>query len=64
MWDQYRKNFVGMQTLIAMVTYGAFASANGRWAPAALVFATMQVGMVLGAAWGTRLRRRWRRQPC
>ncbi len=60
MWKQYRKTFTTMQVFIALVT---LAMSIWSRAPAlgAVFFVVMQVGALLGAAWGTRLDRRLRR---
>jgi uncharacterized membrane protein YfcA len=58
MLDQYRKTFVGMQLVIAMVTAFVYLAGGHQWAPAAMFFATMQIASGLGAYWGHRLRRR------
>jgi hypothetical protein len=58
MWDQYRKTFVGMQAVILIVTCGMFLAFNRLWALAALFFVTMELGALLGAVWGARLKRK------
>ncbi len=56
-FEQYKKSFVGTQIMIAVVT--AAALIHTRHLVAALgFFATMQVGALLGAAWGTSLKNR------
>jgi hypothetical protein len=55
MWDQYKKNFWGMQALIASVAVGVVAFSH-MLAPGALFFVVMQVGGVLGAMWAKRLK--------
>jgi hypothetical protein len=59
MWEQYKqykKTFRGMQIAIGLVV-GAVLIVTRTWTVAAVFFATMQVGAVLGAMWGTRLKR-------
>ncbi len=67
MWEHYKKRFLGMQLLIAIVTSGVYLasgqsldrSSDRSWVPAAMFFITMQLGAVLGAAWATRLKRKY-----
>jgi hypothetical protein len=56
MWAQYQKTFLGTQAVIAMVTCAAFFAADHRASAAAVFFAVMQVGAVLGAMWAVRLK--------
>ena len=58
MWDHYRKTFTKMQIFIALATAGIFFGLGHRWGMASVFFAMMQVGAVVGAWWGNRLRRR------
>lgn len=56
MWEQYKKTFRGMQIAIGLVVLGVlFVTHNLR--VAAVFFATMQIGAILGAGWGLRLKR-------
>jgi uncharacterized membrane protein YfcA len=57
MWDLYKKTFVGMQTIILLVTLLIFMRSH-LWTHAVTFFAIMQTGSALGAIWGTRLRRK------
>ena len=57
MWDQYKRTFLGMQLVIAAVATLTFFVSH-FWAHAVVFFFIMQLGSVLGAAWGNRLRRR------
>jgi hypothetical protein len=45
-----------MQAVIAIVTLAALFATGGRVPAAAVFFAVMQLGAVLGAMWGVRLR--------
>jgi hypothetical protein len=61
MWEQYKKTFIGIQIVIAMVTVGV------QWrfdAPAmtALFFCVMQIGSVVGAWWAARLKAKFSRR--
>ncbi len=62
MWDHYRKTLVRMQMFIALTTGALYFGLSRRWVMAAVFFAMMQVGAVIGAWWGDRLRRRLRPQ--
>jgi len=56
MWTLYRSTFVRIQAVIAMVTFVALVATDYRVPAAAVFFAVMQIGAVLGAMWGMRLR--------
>jgi hypothetical protein len=56
MWAQYRKTFLGIQVVIAVVTCMALFATGDRVATAAVLFAVMQVCAVLGAMWAVRLK--------
>jgi hypothetical protein len=58
MLEQYRKTFLGVQALSFGATAWVYFGVAHSWAPAALVFLAMQVGGVVGAMWGSSLRRR------
>ena len=58
MREQYRKTFLGVQALSFGVTTWVYFGVAHRWVPAAFVFLAMQVGGVVGAMWGSSLRRR------
>jgi len=60
MLDLYKKNFWGMQAFIAIFTVAVFFMCHRIVGVAGLFFFTMEVSAVIGAAWGARLRRRWR----
>jgi uncharacterized membrane protein YfcA len=55
MWKQYKKTFVGMQLVIWAITGGVLAWRH-LWDLAAMFFVTMQIGAVIGAMWGQRLK--------
>jgi uncharacterized membrane protein YfcA len=54
MWQQYKKNAVQMQLLIAGVSACAWWQSH-HWEAAVAFFVPMQIGAVLGAMWGVRL---------
>ena len=55
MWQQYKKTFLGMQLVIAVITGGVLFWSH-LWSLAALFFLTMQVNSVFGAMWAHRLK--------
>jgi hypothetical protein len=59
MWEQYKKTFGSMQLFIAVVTVGLFFGLGHQWSLAVGFFLMMQTGAVFGAAWATRLRKRF-----
>lgn len=59
MLEHYKKRFWGMQIVIATVTLGVFFATHHILVPAAMFFFTMQLGAVVGAAWATRLKRKY-----
>jgi hypothetical protein len=56
MWARYKKSFVGMQSLIAVITLGALILSH-RVFLAGTFFIMMQLGALFGAMWATRLER-------
>ena len=58
MWDYYRKTLPRIQLFIALITVGLYFVLAHRWSMAAAFFVMMQVGAVVGAWWGNRLRER------
>ena len=56
MWAHYQKTFLRIQAVIAMVTLAALLATGFRLPAAAVFFAVMQVGAILGAMWGVRLK--------
>lgn len=61
MREEYRKTFLGVQVITLMVTVWTYFERTHSLAASALIFATMQVGAVIGAAWAARLRRKVQR---
>jgi len=59
MWEQYRKRFWGMQVVIVTFAVGFYLTSHRGLVPAALFFGVMQVGSLLGAAWASRLKRKY-----
>lgn len=60
MWlTQYRKTFVGMQTVIALVTVLAYLQFYRSWAPTLSFFFVLQGAALAGALWASRLKRRF-----
>jgi hypothetical protein len=60
MLEQYKKTFIGMQVVIALVTVGMFLLLQHDWALCGKFFVTMQVASVMGAVLGQRLKGRAR----
>ena len=56
MWEHYRKTFVGMQIVIALVTIGVFLLLGHSALRAGVFFVVMQIGAVIGALWAARLK--------
>ena len=56
MWQQYRKTFAGMQTVILLVAVGVYFFTGKSAINAAMCFVFMQLGSILGAAWAVRLK--------
>src|SRR5581483_7582334 len=48
MWEHYRKRFWGMQAVIVTFAVGFYLTSHRGLVPAALFFATMQLGSLLG----------------
>jgi len=66
MWDHYKKTFVGMQIIIALVALTILRLSH-LWTVTVTFFAIMQIGSALGAVWGSRLQRKIleaRCRPC
>jgi hypothetical protein len=57
MWEQYKKTFLGMQTVMGFIAAGVLLGTHRLFA-AAVFFVVMQLGAVLGAMWGSRLKSR------
>ncbi len=62
MLEQYKRTIVGTQAVIAIVTAFIFFKTHRLWFATLVFFLIMQVGAVLGAMWGTRLKRKLRPQ--
>jgi hypothetical protein len=58
MLEQYKKTFGKTQALIGIITAGTYLFLGQVAARSAVFFLMMQLGAVLGAAWGTRLKRK------
>ena len=56
MWAHYRKTFLGIQVVIALVTCFAVLATGYRIPVAAVFFTVMQFGAVLGAMWAVRIK--------
>jgi len=59
MWEHYRKRFLGMQIVITSFAVGFFLTSHRGLVPAALFYGVMQLGSLLGAAWASRLKRKY-----
>lgn len=57
MLERYKRTFIGTQTIIAAVTLAILFKLQ-VWQVAAVFFATMQLGAVMGAMWAGRLKRK------
>src|SRR5690242_13200004 len=60
MWEQYRKTLFRIQGLIIVVSL-IVMSRTREPGLAAMIFMTMQVGALVGALWGRRLKERFGR---
>ena len=59
MWlNQYKKTFVGMQTVIALITAAVFFGMYRTWAPTVSFFLVLQGAALAGALWASRIKRR------
>jgi len=58
MWQQYKRTFTKTQAVIAAATIATYFYTGHMVARSAVFFVMMQIGAVLGAAWGTRLKRK------
>jgi uncharacterized membrane protein YfcA len=56
MWEQYRRTFVRMQIAIAMVSLAIYLVFGHLWIQAATFLLVMQIGAIIGAMWGVRLK--------
>jgi hypothetical protein len=62
MWQQYKRTFAKTQAVIGAVTLGTYFYMGEVAARSAVFFVVMQIGAVIGAMWGTRLKRKVDRQ--
>jgi hypothetical protein len=58
MWEQYKRTFGKTQMAIMLVTAATYLGLGHVASRSAVFFLMMQVGAVLGAAWGVRLKRK------
>ena len=61
MLERYKRTFIGTQAIIAAVTLAILFKLQ-VWQVAAVFFATMQLGAVMGAIWASQLKRRMERR--
>ena len=62
MWAQYKRSFSKTQALILAVTIGTYFWLGHVAVRSAVFFVMMQLGAVVGAMWGARLKRKVDRQ--
>lgn len=62
MWEHYKKTFVGMQTVIALVCLAVYFFYGRSLVRVAAFFIIMQWSAVMGAVWGQRIRAASRRK--
>jgi len=59
MWmQQYKKTFVGMQTVIALITALVYLGMYRSWGPTLSFFLVLQGAALAGALWASRIKRR------
>ena len=59
MWlNQYKKTFVGMQLVIALITAAVYFGMYGVLAPTLSFFLVLQGAALAGALWASRIKRR------
>ena len=59
MWmKQYKKTFVGMQTVIALITAAVHFGMYRDWSPTLSFFLVLQGAALAGALWASRIKRR------
>lgn len=58
MWEHYKKTFKSVQAAIAIATIGIYFGLHRLPVVTLGFFLMMQVGSLVGAAWGQRLRRK------
>jgi hypothetical protein len=57
-WERYRRTLIPTQVLILSVCAIAMFALHVPWQAAGVFFLVMQLGAVLGAAWGVRIQRK------
>jgi hypothetical protein len=57
-WTQYKKTFVGMQTVIALITAAVYSVVYRAWQPTLSFFFVLQGATAAGALWASRIKRR------
>ena len=62
MWDHYKKTFVGMQIVIAVVCLAVYFFYGHSLVRVAAFFVIMQWSAVMGAVWAARIRAASRRK--
>jgi hypothetical protein len=60
MWEQYKKTFLGMQVVIALVSVAMYLFLTRAFLPTLTFFLVLQAGAVAGAQWGAQLRKRFK----
>ena len=58
MWKQYKKNFVGMQLVVALITAAAYVALYKAWEPTLSFFFVLQGATFAGALWASRIKKR------
>lgn len=59
MWlNQYKKTFVGMQTVIALITVAVYFGMYRAWGPTLSFFFVLQGAALAGALWASRIKGR------
>jgi len=58
MWEQYKKTAKLIQPVIVIVCVAIYFMTGRQMLVAATFFVVMELGAVVGAAWGARLKRR------
>jgi hypothetical protein len=59
MWlKQYKKTFLGMQTVIALITVAVYLQMYRSWTPTLSFFFVLQGAALAGALWASRIKRR------
>lgn len=61
-WEQYKKNFSTMQAVIVIATIAIYMYLGREMPRAAVFFSMMELGAILGAVWGVRLKRKVNRE--